>query len=67
MGALRIQMTLDENVVFTTYNVPLIRVGVGPNAKVAFTTFRKPRMAALSGRVTPNDQVALLLYCLAWC
>ena len=57
MGALRIQMTLDENVVFTTYNVPLIGVGVGPNAKVAFTTFRKPRMAALCHQLTLYDQV----------
>ena len=62
MGALRIQMTLDENVVFTTYNVPLIRVGVGPNAKVAFTTFRKPRMAALCLLMTLHDQGAFTTY-----
>ena len=52
MGALRIQMTLDENVVFTTYNVPLIGVGVGPSAKVAFTTFRK------DGRSLPSTDTS---------
>ena len=28
-----------------------------PHDQVFFKTFRKPRMAALCGRVTPNDQV----------
>ena len=54
-----LQITLHDQVAFTTYNIPLVRVGVTLHDQVAFTTFRKPRMVALCGRQALHDQVAL--------
>ena len=38
MAAFCLQLTLDAQIAFTTYNIPLVRVGVILHDQVAFTT-----------------------------